>query len=250
MVAAAPSWNGCYVGGHAGWAWSDWRDNSLPGLRAPFDINTSALGGFTLADEGDPIVFGYNGDFNDSGFAGGAQAGCDRQYGNWVVGAVADFSWSSLKADSGPFQIQPEPDPTSSGPETGNMKLKYFGTARARLGFTNGPWLFYGTGGLAWAKNTYTISGNVIGPGGGCCVDFSVSDSAHHLGWSAGAGFEWMFGPNWTFGIEYLHLDFGDANYRFAGSGIPNLTTAVALGQGANVDLKADIVRGTVNFRF
>ena len=243
MVAAAPSWNGCYVGGHAGWAWADWRDNSLASAVVP---DGGILGtGAGAGDAGDPIVFGFNGDFNDSGFAGGAQAGCDRQYGNWVVGAVADFSWSSLKADSGPFQITPT-SPTDSPPEIASVKLKYFGTARARLGFTNGPWLFYGTGGLAWAKATYSISGSVFNPDPAI---LSVSDSVHHLGWAAGAGFEWMFGPNWTFGIEYLHLDFGDANYRF-GTSFPNVTTTVALAPGSNVDLKADIVRGTVNFRF
>jgi outer membrane immunogenic protein len=247
MVAAAPSWNGCYFGGHAGWAWSDWRDNSLPGRTAPFDIIVPFGGGtITLADEGEPIVHGFNGDFNDSGFAGGGQVGCDRQYGNWVVGAVADFSWTSLKASTTDFNISPSP--TTADPEIASMKLKYFGTARGRIGFTNGPWLFYGTGGLAWAKNEYTFIINASS-GGTALPQATVTDSVHHLGWAAGAGFEWMFGPNWTFGIEYLHLDFGDANYRFTGP-FPNVTTAIALGAGTNVDIKADIVRGTVNFRF
>ena len=128
------------------------------------------------------------------------------------------------------------------------MKLKYFGTARARIGFTNGPWLFYGTGGLACAKNEYLI---VLNPasGGTTLPQATFSDSVHHLGWAAGAGFEWMWAPNWTFGVEYLHLDFGDANYSF-GSFFPNATSAAALQSGANVGIKADIVRGTVNFRF
>lgn len=242
MVAAAPTWSGCYIGGHAGWAWSDWRDNTLPGATSPIDIDG------TDAEEGSPLVFGFSGDFKDSGFAGGGQIGCDHQYGNWVVGLVGDFSWTSLKSESAPFQIIPEPTTDLSNAETASVKLKYFGTARARIGFTNGPWLFYGTGGLAWAKATYTITGNAFFPATGD-TNFSVSNSAHHLGWAAGAGFEWMFGPNWTFGVEYLHLDFGDANYIF-GTSFPNTTTAVTLGRGANVDIKADLVRGTVNFRF
>ena len=107
MVAAAPSWNGCYIGGHAGWAWSDWRDNTLPGRTAPFDNGA-------IFDEGDTVVHGFSGNFDDSGFAGGAQFGCDRQYGNWVVGVVGDFSWASLKAESAPFDIAPDvPTPTA-----------------------------------------------------------------------------------------------------------------------------------------
>jgi outer membrane immunogenic protein len=236
-IVAAPTWSGCYIGGHAGWGRADWQDNSLHGFISP--ITSGVVGA------GDQLVFGYSGDFSDSGFVGGGQVGCDHQWGNWVVGGVADISWSSLKKDSDPFQIQPIPAPASSTPEVASMKLKYFGTARIRAGFTNGPWLFYGTGGLAWAHNTYSISG-AANPGN---VAFSVSDTVAHLGWAAGLGFEWMFSPNWTFGVEYLHLDFGDANYKFNGP-FPNNTTTIALGAGSNVDLKADVVRGTVNFRF
>ena len=236
MVAAAPTWSGCYIGGHAGWAKA--HDNSLPGFVSPISSG--------VVTAGSTLVEGFSGDMDKSGFAGGLQVGCDHQYGNWVVGGVADVDWSSLKAESGPFQIAPT-FPTTSGPETATLKLKNFGTARARIGFTNGPWLFYGTGGLAWAHASYTISGQVFRPG---TASFSVSDTVPFLGWAAGAGFDWMFSPNWTFGIEYLHLDFGDANYRFAGPGLPNVTTGIALGAGSNVSLKADVVRGTVNFRF
>ena len=241
IVAAAPTWSGCYIGGHAGWSRADWKDNSLPTATTPV-----AIPGVPASAAGDPLVFGFSGDFKDNGFVGGGQVGCDHQYGNWVIGGVADVTWSSLKKDSAPFQIQPTFPPPDSAPETASMKLKYFGTARIRAGFTNGPWLFYGTGGLAWAHNTYTVSGQVLNPG---TVNFSLSDTVAHLGWAAGAGFEWMFSPNWTFGVEYLHLDFGDANYKFTGP-FPNTTTAVAIGAGSNVKLTADTVRGTVNFRF
>ena len=239
IVAAAPTWSGCYVGGHGGWAWAKAHDNSLPTATTPVAIPGTGAGA------GDSIVFGFNGDMDKSGFAGGFQVGCDHQYGNWVVGGVADVDWSSIKANSDPFQITPV-FPTTTAPEIATLKLKNFGTARARIGFTNGPWLFYGTGGLAWAHASYTISGQVLNP---ATVGLSVSDTVPFLGWAAGAGFDWMFSPNWTFGIEYLHLDFGDANFKFTGP-FPNVTTSIALGAGSNVSLKADVVRGTVNFRF
>ena len=32
------------------------------------------------------------------------------------------------------------------------------------------------------------------------------------LGWSAGAGVEWMFNPKWSVKAEYLYYDLGTAN--------------------------------------
>jgi hypothetical protein len=33
--------------------------------------------------------------------------------------------------------------------------------------------------------------------------------SGDQAGWAAGAGFEWLFVPNWSFKAEYLHYDLG-----------------------------------------
>jgi outer membrane immunogenic protein len=238
IAGPGPNWTSCYVGGHAGYSWSRWTDNSLPGAVAS-DLNP-------IASEGDPIVFGYDGKYNSDGFAGGGQFGCDKQYGQFVLGAVIDVTWTDQKEDSAPFQITPV-DPTTSAPEVATVDLRYFGTARARLGFLPTPTaLVYATGGLAWARASMSVRGEVFNP---ATVSFSVSDTTNFVGWTAGAGFEWMFLPNWTVGVEYLHLDFGDANFRF-GTSFPNVTTTEALAPGVNVSLTSDIVRGTVNFRF
>jgi outer membrane immunogenic protein len=237
----APSWSGCYVGLHAGWASSDAQDNTLPTAVSPTDEGPLT--------EGDPIVFGFGGGFDGSGFAGGAQIGCDRQYGNVVFGLVGDFSWSSNDESLGSFQISPS-TPTTSAPETATFEVEHFGTARARLGFVT-PFLasntlIYGTVGLAWARGSYSISGEVFNP---ATTSFAVSAKADHLGWAAGLGLEWMFAPSWSFGVEYLHLDLGDADYNF-GSSFHNVTTAVSLGRPVNVDLEMDVIRANLNFRF
>jgi outer membrane immunogenic protein len=207
-------------------------------------------------------VFGYDGRFKTDGFIGGGQVGCDHQYGAWVFGVVADFSWTDQKRKSHGFDIVPEYYPTLSNDEFASVSLKYFGTARARLGFAQGPWLFYGTGGLAWARAEASVKGEAFFPrrvvvcvaeavecNGSSTTPFAVSDTAFHVGWAAGLGFEWMFHPNWTFGVEYLHLDFGEANYRFV-TDFPNTTTALALGPGTSFKLTSDIIRATVNWRF
>jgi outer membrane immunogenic protein len=234
------SWTGCYVGAHLGYSWSSWKDHSLPGA-----VATAAN---PVANPGDPIVFGYNGDFDTDGFAGGFQGGCDRQYGSFVVGAVLDFSWASQSADSATFAIVP--GPVLSPDEVASVELKYFGTARARLGYVypTFPALFYVTGGLAWARASMSVSGTAFTPATGT-VPFAVSDTTNFLGWTIGFGVDWRFAPDWTAGLEYLHLDFGDANFRF-GSSFPNITTFEALSPGVNMSLTTDIVRATVNRRF
>jgi len=249
-VAVAPvaTWSGCYVGLHAGWGSSDAQDNTLPGAVATSDIGSFP---FIVADAGDPIVFGFGGGFSDSGFIGGAQLGCDHQYGNgFVLGLVGDITWGGLKESQGSFQIQPIEDPTATAPETATFEVDYFGTARARVGFVTPLFgsnsLIYATGGIAWARTSYDFRGEVFNP---ATVSFAVSDNAYHFGWSAGLGIDWMIAPNWTFGLEYLHLDLGDANYNF-GNSFPNVTTAVSLGRPVNVDLDMDIFRATLNYRF
>jgi outer membrane immunogenic protein len=238
VVPAASSWSGCYVGGHVGYGWSDARDRSIPGaVASPAN---------PLAGTGDPIVFGYDGRSSADGIAGGVQAGCDHQYGTWVIGAVIDYSWTDQKDTSAPFQITPTL-PTTTGPESASINLQSYGTARGRVGFIINPTtMVYGTGGLAWARAKMTVAGEIFNPG---TVSFSVTDTANFVGWAAGLGAEWKFAQNWTFGVEYLHMDFGDANFRF-GSSFLNQTTTDALQPGANVKLTTDVVRVTANYHF
>jgi len=60
-------------------------------------------------------------------------------------------------------------------------------------------WLFYGTGGFAWAdvKETRTQVAGVIGNATPGIVE-SASASATGTGWTAGGGIEWGFAQNWT----------------------------------------------------
>jgi outer membrane immunogenic protein len=54
------------------------------------------------------------------------------------------------------------------------------------------------------------------------------------FGWVIGAGLEYQFANNWRLRAEYLHYDFGTVTY---------------LG-GANDDLRVDVVRGALSFKF
>jgi len=239
VAAPVASWTGCYVGGHAGYSWSRFTDNSLP-----YAVATTAN---PIAAPGDPIVEGYAGGYSTGGFEGGIQGGCDKQFGQAVFGVVIDYSWTSQKRDSDPFQIAPV-FPATTAAELASVNLKSFGTARARLGYLVTPtFLFYGTGGAAWARASMSVVGTV--GSAGTPFALAVSDTTNFLGWAAGVGGEWMFSPNWTFGVEYLHMDFGNANFRF-GATFPNVTSFEALAPGVNMKLTSDTVRGVVNYRF
>jgi opacity protein-like surface antigen len=92
-----------------------------------------------------------------------------------------------------------------------------FGTARARLGYIAGPWLFYATGGFGWEYDKLTrtqlmapeklappflfVDTNALQSGA------SVTASHLRAGWTAGAGVEWAFARTWTVKLEYLHID-------------------------------------------
>ena len=76
------SWTGFYIGGNAGWGW------------------TNRSGTFTTALGADPFTVSNN------GFLGGAQLGYNWQTGPFVLGAEADFQGTaasgSLNASAGP----------------------------------------------------------------------------------------------------------------------------------------------------
>lgn len=101
--------------------------------------------------------------------------------------------------------------------------MKWFGTARARLGWlpTNNL-LLYGTGGLAYGRYNATavlnsqFNANLAGgppffeyncvPAAGC---FSGSNSRTSAGWTLGAGGELVLTSHITLKAEYLYVNLG-----------------------------------------
>ena len=90
---------------------------------------------------------------------GGLQAGY-----NWVLpgpylfGLEADISGTDI---SSTVLTNPPGDPSAVA--QWNDKVNAFGSARARLGYIAGPWLFYATGGFGWEYDKLTRT-QLIGP--------------------------------------------------------------------------------------
>lgn len=170
----AYSWTGLYAGGNIG----------IGLARNPTEFAVTTSNRFNLS----PL-----------GLIGGGQIGMNWQAApNWVLGIEADFQGSGQTDSTSCFSG------CTTNQLTAKQKLDWFGTVRGRLGWTNGPALFYGTGGFAYGRVTTDVDNT--GP-------FTSTTPAHvtHLqsGWTAGGGVEAVLAGNWTGKIEYLYLDLG-----------------------------------------
>jgi high affinity Mn2+ porin len=175
-TAAIFDWTGLYLGGHAGFS----RGASRAILSDPAPGTTQN-------------VF--------DGLIGGVQAGYNyRSSSGLLVGVEADISFPNYFTSN----------KIVSSLTTANSSVveawDHVGTARGRLGYAGGSWLFYATGGLAWASERFTNT-----PAAG--NDEKILNT--RLGWAAGAGLEYGFAPDWSVKLEYLYSRFDDANVRF-----------------------------------
>ena len=158
-----------------------------------------------------------------NGFLGGGQFGYNWQAGQFLYGFEADIQGTGVKSSLGLGGVV--------GGDAGTT-VDYFGTVRGRIGFL--PWerlVVYATGGLAYGQTT-TDSGVPLGRN-------------TKLGWTAGAGFEYMIAPNWSLKTEYLYVDLGKDAFNLDQFGLPP-------GTGFSISEKTDmhVVRAGVNYHF
>ena len=163
-------WAGPHVGINGGGAWGNTNWN------ATFAGTRITTGGFAV-----------------SGGMVGASAGYDWQRGHWVIGALADIDWSSVRGNTAGSGIG------SCSPNCATSD-SWLGTVRSRVGFANGPFLPYLTAGLAVGD----VSMYHIGKASGVTTSTKA-------GWAAGAGVQYAFTKRWSAWIEYLHADLGSA---------------------------------------
>jgi outer membrane immunogenic protein len=240
-VAAAYDWTGFYVGGNLGYGSGKNTDPNLtlvdPGPNGALThFLTTGLLGFTSGN-----LFP---NLNPSGVFGGMEIGYDRQFGTWVLGAVADIQASDFRASG--LIATPFATTGANFDESLSAKIDWFGTVRGKAGFAANDWLLYGTGGLAYGETKSTI-GFACTPGGAGCSEltFAGSVSETKLGWSAGAGVSKALG-NWNVGLEYLHVDLGHSSVTAFSTNGTLATTHIIESQR----FVEDTVRLTVNYKW
>ena len=221
IPAASYNWTGFYLGGHIGYAWgrSNWtgRELAAPG-------QTIASGSLDLAQPID--IFKELGSFFE-----GVQIGYNRMLPNRVVlGAEADATFPAYPDPSNGLSIGGA-STLLHGAESYSENVYASGTARARIGYAPGDWLYYATGGLAWTDSQFALTQTASG----------ATDSSYmfRLGWTAGAGIEGPVAPNWTARVEYLYKDYGSSSVTFPSAA-----------QRFTSDLALQEIRLGLNYRF
>ncbi|HWX30920.1 MAG TPA: outer membrane beta-barrel protein [Steroidobacteraceae bacterium] len=241
-VAVAPviNWSGWYVGLNAGGIWPNSDGVTHSAVAGPCNVAVIGCSPAAPGTNAGTVLAGgstFNtGLGNGAGFIGGGQFGYNWQFnGRGVAGFETDIAWTSQNRSAGFASTSAFPGFPgffNAYNATISSRLDYIGTVRGRLGFLAGPsFLLYGTGGLAYGGvRSSTIETALIVPPAACagvvCPGSgggSFSDT--RVGWTAGAGGEWMFAPNWSAKLEYLYYDLGSVNY-------PTAVTQVCNGAG------------------
>ena len=156
------SWTGGYVGVNAGYAGGKNKFNA-------YDVDFSAKD-------------------NSTGFLGGIQAGYNWQFDQMIVGVETDIQGAGLKSD------------VEVGGLGAEAKISWFGTTRARLGYTPvDRFMVYATGGVAYGKIKASAFNGTS----------SFSESDTRVGYTVGAGAEYALTNNVTLKSEYLYTDLG-----------------------------------------
>ena len=132
-VPAPPTpydWTGFYAGGNVGYG----AGSGHSGETLTFPNGTQFSGEtFTLTP---------------AGALGGLQAGGNVQRGNWVMGVEGDWQWSGQKASVCIQSCSVGTGPLNEALTVG-QEITWLATLRGRLGYADGAYLWYVTGGGA-----------------------------------------------------------------------------------------------------
>jgi outer membrane immunogenic protein len=189
--------------------------------RAPAVLNVYNWTGFYLGING-------GGAWGDSDWNG---LGVNNSPGGGLIGGTVGYNWQAIgspfvfgvEGDAGWFGLS---DSVSCGLLVCQTKSNWLGTVRGRVGYAWDRFMPYFTGGAAFGDieaNRAPFPGN--------------SDT--NTGWTIGGGVEGAIVGNWTAKVEYLYVDLGDTTCSAAACGTPT-----------NIDLRANVLRAGLNFRF
>jgi outer membrane immunogenic protein len=223
------SWSGCYLGGHVGYGWGNDRNSFADAI----------LSGGTEGEGFPPEFASFN--HNTSGGVYGGQLGCNYQApNNWVWGVEGELFGSGIKGS----HTNPE-DATDPGTFSKfESRNRWNSDVALRLGYAVDRSLLYGKVGVAWGNFRYTESHDDFPtthscPGGGTC---SVNINDTRAGLLLGAGWEYALQNNWTFKVEYNHINYGSHQIAY-----PN---AVATMPTFPVRDTENIIKVGVNYLF
>jgi outer membrane immunogenic protein len=202
FVAPVYNWTGFYIGINGGGAWAHKCWDFL------------GVAGFVREGCHSP----------DGGLFGG-QVGFNWQTGAFVFGVEFAGDWASLTGSNNSLVFVAPLNVNRS-------RIDALASFTGRVGYAWDAALLYAKGGGAWVDDKYDARIALLG------VTATATESRG--GWTVGGGFEYGFAPNWSFGVEYMHYDFGNKNVTFGGPGA-----------GVDrIDQTVDAVTARINWRF
>jgi outer membrane immunogenic protein len=224
-VVASSGWAGPYIGLFGGYGFGRARasEPTDPNLFFPFYNGTDVP---------------YS--FDASGFFAGATVGFNMQSGALVYGLEGEAGYLGLRGSL----IDPNGTIFFGTPDTvTTFKSDFYGALYGRLGISSGQTLFYGKGGVAFLNANASTIDPCAGPPGCGTTTLTMTGNKLMVGWSAGAGVEWMFGAGWSAKAEYAYFDFG--SIQTAGpSSAPNEFYR------QTIDVTAHTAKLGINYRF
>jgi outer membrane immunogenic protein len=181
VVIPAFTWTSCYAGVQAGGGWG--KKN----LTDTVGILSNEPGGFSSAN------------LDVSGYMVGGQVGCDYQFApSWVVGIEGAASGGNISKTTTFVTTSLTPGDDIS---TFRSTTDFLASITGRIGYAFDRWLVYGKGGVALVGDRYHVD-DVDG-------NFFFDATENRIGWTAGAGLEWAFTPEWSVKLEYDYYGFG-----------------------------------------
>jgi outer membrane immunogenic protein len=254
-IAAPYSWAGPYLGGNVGYGWASdpatLTDSSVTTVTLVTDVTSTPV--FHTPTQ-TAITAAGSGNVNPNGAIGGAQGGYNWQSGTIVFGLEGDIQASGQNGSTTLCDMAG--CPVGSGIATAGYKLPWFGTLRARLGFTPQPrWLIYATGGLAVAEIDESVSEGPVGGAPGIVINSNTT----RAGFAVGGGVETAITDRWSIKAEYLFMGFGNVGVTGAGTPVtttvfPNVRTEIITSTtmiaGLSTRISDNIVRVGLNYHF
>lgn len=220
-AASAQEWSGAYFGLHSGYRASD------ANLRTPAYVLNNPI-------DVDPPIGARLESYGLGSVIAGLHAGYNFALGGpWLIGIESDFTLGrgedhrlrTITIDGLAYELN------------SRAELNWQGTIRGRFGLTTGPWLFYGTAGIAFTDFEWSETFSRAG-------SFSIGASRSEIltGWVIGAGVEHMLANQWIIRAEYLFEDFGTVT-------VP-LAAALPPGTSGSMDIEVHKIRFGVSFKF
>ena len=239
------SWTGFYVGGNVGGTWDNYRLGSFAEdidiVHQFGDLFPDNIGPPTPAFPSVVAHFPESDPLKGSIFGGG-QIGFNKQWGRLVIGVEGDFdALSTSQKKSYSFSgtvVSTTNSATTNAIATREGSADWNASARARIGYGSGRWLFYVTGGLAFAEVNARADDVAVTnffmngiPTGTITSTNQSSESDVLVGWTAGTGGEWKITQSVSVGLEYRYSNFGGHNFEFDdhGGAIGSGNTSVEL---------------------